>query len=335
IMIRNLRRDTNIYFVNRDVKTLLLDYSPEEFKFYTHVVQFIKRRYESIKKECIPPDKKEGLSKEELKKIADKYRQRGLLTFKLISLTRQITSSIKTGIKALKNYRETLEDTKEQRYLDSLIEEGKRIDKDKKVEALKSLLKKEKKKVIIFTTFLNTQKIIDEELMMMGFKTVLFNGKMNSREKENAIRRFKEDGQILITTDAGSEGRNLQFAHILINFDLPWNPMRIEQRIGRVHRIGQTKDVRIINMSINETVEAYILNRLYEKIDMFHTAIGEMDLIISQLSSKNSLEQDIFESFMEDDVDKLGDALIRAKEGAESIKEFDSKIFDKNGSRTA
>ena len=235
----------------------------------------------------------------------------------------------------MKSYKETLEDEKEQRYIDTLIEEGKRIDKDRKIEALKSLLNKEKDKVIIFTTFLKTQKIIDEELMMMGFKTVLFNGKMNSREKEDAIRRFKEDGQILITTDAGSEGRNLQFAHILINFDLPWNPMRIEQRIGRVHRIGQTRDVRIVNMAINDTIEAYILNRLYEKIEMFHTAIGEMDLIISQLSSKNSLEQDIFESFMEDDVDELSDDLVKAKEGAENIKEFDSKIFDKNGSRTA
>ena len=110
-------------------------------------------------------------------------------------------------------------------------------------------------KFIIFTEFIETQNYINEVLTGMGYTTTLFNGSMSLDDKIKSKTRFKEECQFLITTDSGGEGINLQFCNIMINYDLPWNPMKIEQRIGRIDRIGQTKDVRIFNFILEGTVE--------------------------------------------------------------------------------
>ena len=100
-----------------------------------------------------------------------------------------------------------------------------------------------------------TQEVLLEALEGAGILTALFHGGMSRLEKERAIEAFREEKQILLSTDAGSEGRNLQFCNILCNFDLPWNPMRIEQRIGRLSRIGQQRDVHVLNFVTAGTIE--------------------------------------------------------------------------------
>ncbi|MBI2572844.1 DEAD/DEAH box helicase family protein [Candidatus Woesearchaeota archaeon] len=336
IMVRNLRRDTGIKFAERIVKTHLLEFSKEEMDFYNQVLSFIKTQYDEIKQFEKHKDLDEEqdtedqalLSEEELKQMAVRYRQKGLLTFALIMLTRQITSSLKTGIAALQRYKETLEDEKKIRVLEAILFKAQRIQGDRKCDYLIKLLNKTKdEKAIIFTTFIHTQKMLEMELKLAGFSTVVFNGKMNPQEKEVAINQFKSDKQILICTDAGSEGRNLQFAHVLINYDLPWNPMRVEQRIGRIHRIGQEKDVIIHNLAIMNTVEAYILNRLYEKINLFTLSIGEMDTVLSELKTKGSVEASIFDAVMTEKEDIIEDFTHAAKR-VEEIKQFDQEIFD-------
>lgn len=324
IMIRNLRKDTNIKFVKRIVKTHILNYDLNELKFYNLVISFIKKEYDKVKDKDTTNIDTSVLTEDELKKLAKEYRQKGLLTFSLIMLTRQITSSIKTGVEALKRYAETIEDDKKKFELETIIEQGKEIGIDKKLEQLIKIIKKEKNKIIIFTTFIHTQKMLEMELSLNGFEVVVFNGKMTPVEKEEKISDFKENKQVLICTDAGSEGRNLQFANIMVNYDLPWNPMRVEQRIGRIHRFGQTKDVVIHNLAISNTIETYILNRLYEKINLFQVAIGEMDLILSQLKKPN-FEREIFASVFDDDgFDK---ELVEAKTKAKNINQFDNDLF--------
>ncbi len=331
IMIRNLRSDTGIKFAKRNVDTHILDFSDEEMKFYNEAISFIKKQYFEIKNLEKPEVNEDvensgNLTEQELAEMAIKYRQKGLLTFSLIMLTRQITSSIQTGISAMNRYKETLEDEKQKIQIEALIESAKRISKDTKLECLMKLLKKEKEKVIIFTTFIKTQKQLQVELAMNGISCINFNGTMTPEEKEIAINKFREDKQVLICTDAGSEGRNLQFAHILINYDLPWNPMRIEQRIGRVHRIGQKNDVQIHNISIKNTIESYILDKLYKKINLFEVSIGEMDLILSHLKSKGSVEQNVFDSFFDDS--EIVDDFEQAKTESDKVKELDRRIFD-------
>lgn len=91
--------------------------------------------------------------------------------------------------------------------------------------------------------------MLAEVLEQRGYPVVLLNGSMNLEERKSAQRAFANEAQILISTDAGGEGLNLQFCHVIINYDLPWNPMKLEQRIGRVDRIGQTHVVRALNFA--------------------------------------------------------------------------------------
>src|SRR5207253_5771898 len=95
-------------------------------------------------------------------------------------------------------------------------------------------------------------------------------------ENERAVSHFRGPARLLLATESGSEGRNLQFAHAVCNFDLPWNPMKIEQRIGRLSRIGQTHDVHVFNLVATGTIEAAVLHLLEAKLNMFELVIGEI-----------------------------------------------------------
>ncbi|MFP5502709.1 MAG: helicase-related protein, partial [Candidatus Sericytochromatia bacterium] len=177
---------------------------------------------------------------------------------------------------------------------------------------------------------------LQRQLEQSGYRVVLFSGAMNQKEKDAAVERFKNgDGQILLCTDAGSEGVNLQFCHVLVNYDLPWNPMRVEQRIGRVHRIGQQRDVVILNMAIRDTVEEYILQLLEQKIQLFTNAVGETDLILSNLRGFDSFERAIIDLIAKSKEPKelryqfeaFGASLEMAKQAADQIKDFDAKTL--------
>lgn len=130
-------------------------------------------------------------------------------------------------------------------------------------------------KILIFTEFIATQKYLGEILEGLGFNVAYLNGKMALDKKIEAKIKFKEESQILISTDAGGEGINLQFAHVMINYDLPWNPMKIEQRIGRLDRIGQKKDVLVFNFVLKDTVEERVRDVLNEKLDRIAAQFGD------------------------------------------------------------
>lgn len=121
-------------------------------------------------------------------------------------------------------------------------------------------------KVLIFTEFIPTQAMLANFLEHRGFTVVSLNGSMDLEERRQAQRRFAGDAQILISTDAGGEGLNLQFCHVIVNYDMPWNPMKIEQRIGRVDRIGQKHIVRAMNFALEGTVELRVRDVLEQKL---------------------------------------------------------------------
>ena len=129
-------------------------------------------------------------------------------------------------------------------------------------------------KIIIFTEFVMTQKFIQALVEARGFTTSLINGHMSIEERNVALRQFRRERNILISTDAGGEGINMQFAHIVINYDLPWNPMKIEQRIGRADRIGQAKDVEVFNFILNDTIENRVRSVLEEKLATILSELG-------------------------------------------------------------
>ena len=150
---------------------------------------------------------------------------------------------------------------------------------DVKIEPLLTLIddlfaKDKQCKVIIFTEFVATQNYLSEILKTRGYTTSLLNGSSGIEERNKIIKEFKENTNILISTDAGGEGINLQFSNCVINYDLPWNPMKIEQRIGRVDRIGQQRDVDVYNFILKDTIESRVKAVLEEKLSVILREVG-------------------------------------------------------------
>lgn len=129
-------------------------------------------------------------------------------------------------------------------------------------------------KVLIFTEFVPTQQMLKEFLEARGISVVTINGSMDMDQRKQAQNDFRSQTRVLVSTDAGGEGLNLQFCHIVINYDIPWNPMRLEQRIGRVDRIGQPKTVKAINFLFEESVEFRIREVLEEKLSIIFREFG-------------------------------------------------------------
>lgn len=129
-------------------------------------------------------------------------------------------------------------------------------------------------KVLIFTEFVPTQAMLAEFLSARGIAVATLNGAMNMAERQHAQAAFRDQVRVLVSTDAGGEGLNLQFCHVVINYDIPWNPMRLEQRIGRVDRIGQPKTVRAINFVFEDSVEFRVREVLEEKLAVIFAEFG-------------------------------------------------------------
>ena len=151
--------------------------------------------------------------------------------------------------------------------------------RDAKQEALVDLLEKIERnepgaKIILFTEFVATQESLRQLMEYNGITTTLINGSMSLDERNASLQRFRTEKQMLISTDAGGEGLNLQCSHIVINYDLPWNPMKIEQRIGRADRIGQTDDVQVFNFILKSTIENRVRAVLMEKMDVILEELG-------------------------------------------------------------
>ncbi len=179
----------------------------------------------------------------------------------------QLDTILKTRLKALKDERKEVE---------LLLSAARRCEAngpDVKAEALLSQIQRQQReesdptlKVLIFTEFVPTQVMLADFLERRGFTVVSLNGAMDLLERRHVQQRFASDAQILISTDAGGEGLNLQFCHVIVNYDLPWNPMKLEQRIGRVDRIGQKHIVRALNFALEGTVELRVRDVLEEKL---------------------------------------------------------------------
>lgn len=129
-------------------------------------------------------------------------------------------------------------------------------------------------KIIIFTEFVATQRYIEKILLDRGYTVSTLNGSMSIDERNDELRDFRDRANIFISTDAGGEGLNLQFSNIIINYDLPWNPMKIEQRCGRADRIGQKRDVNIYNFIVGDTVENRVRQVLEDKLSVIFKEMG-------------------------------------------------------------
>jgi len=129
-------------------------------------------------------------------------------------------------------------------------------------------------KAVVFTEFVPTQEMLLDVLASAGISAVAVNGSMSISERRDAQDAFRASARVLVSTDAGGEGVNLQFAHVVVNYDLPWSPTRIEQRIGRVDRIGQTHDVTAHNLALESSIDAHVLTVLQDKLAVILAELG-------------------------------------------------------------
>lgn len=150
-------------------------------------------------------------------------------------------------------------------------------------------------KVIIFAFFKGTLQYLHQRLKQDGFKAVMITGDSPNDERPGIIDTFQNNPEIeiLLSSRVGSEGLDFQFCDTLFNYDLPWNPMELEQRIGRIDRIGQeSKVIHIYNLWIKDSIEERILKRLYERVGIFKHSIGDIEVILGEVVRQ--LEQEVF-----------------------------------------
>ena len=217
-----------------------------------------------------------------------------------------------------------------------LIDQARRVDRTAKDERFLELLRQSRgEKMLVFATFRRTLEHLQRLLATEGVPFSTYSGAESESEKDAAVAAFCQRVPVMLCSESGGEGRNLQFANTLVNFDLPWNPMRIEQRVGRIHRIGQTRDVFIFNLCTAGSLEARILALLDEKIRMFELVVGEVGSILGNLQGGEEFESLVLDLWLrshddrdlQQSFDSLGQSLLYAQEEYLRTKRLDEALF--------
>jgi SNF2 family DNA or RNA helicase len=337
-MVRNRKKNviSEKYINERVVKTITVDPTQEELDLYNEIRLYLAKIYNmagdvknknlglgfvittlqklltSSKAAFLKSLKRRLLTLESLKKEDPDY-----FTSEYDEMTidnEQIGQTEKgENLLSLENQRKILQE---------FYEKLSAIPYDSKSEALLELLEKVRgnkydEKVIIFTQFVDTlfflKKVIKKAYP--DFSINLFYGGIDKDEKAEAVKKFRSsnDFSVLLSTQVGGEGRNFQFCRMLINYDLPWNPMKLEQRIGRLDRIGQKSNkIYIYNFFIEGTIETDVIFALNKRIDLFKESIGQLEPILGKI------EQDIKDIIFNENTPKF-----------EKINEFNRDVEDK------
>jgi superfamily II DNA or RNA helicase len=311
VMVRNTRADSGLALPPRFVSTVVVDPLPEERALYADVVAYLRehggveggRMLASTLLLCA------GSSPAAL---------RG-------SLTRLGASDKRSPA--------------ERRALVELAKRAALVRVGRKGRALVDLARAHQEQILVFTRFRDTLADVEATLREAGLAPALFHGGLSAAEKRASLAAFKEgSARVLLATDVGGEGQNLHHCHVLVNFDLPYNPMLIEQRIGRLHRMGQREEVRVYNLCASGTAEERVLDLLDRRLHLFELVVGEMDMVLGNMTDERDLEERIvalYASSRSDDDLAAGFDSIAAELGAarghyERVKQLDEKLFGKD-----
>jgi SNF2 family DNA or RNA helicase len=219
--------------------------------------------------------------------------------------------------------------------LKSLARRASQVKQVEKAKTLVEMLLKSRQKTLVFTTHKATSTYLAETLKAADIPFAEFQGGMSLKDKDAAIASFRDTVSVLLASETGGEGRNIQFANCIVNYDLPWNPMKIEQRIGRIHRIGQTQDVFIFNFCLKDSIEEYILRILHDKINMFELVVGEIETILGNVDDEFDFSEIVMDIWLKHQAkpeldtafDQLADNLLKAKGQYQQTQELDEQIF--------
>ena len=281
VMIRNKRSESSVQFPPRHVHSIPLSLKPQEMVLYRALTKFVRER---------------------ARFFIENMDNRGVLP--LITLQREVCSSSFAAAMTLAKMAQATANPQVRERLVELYQLAIEIEENTKAEIVLELLSKIGEKTLIFTEYVATQRYLIDKLQKNGIPTVGFDGSLSRGRKEWAKFLFSREAQVMVCTESGGEGLNLQFCSNLINYDLPWNPMRLEQRIGRIHRLGQTRPVHVFNLCTRDTIEEHVLNLLQEKIDMFQAVIGDLELMLGGLFAEGAMEKRIFQLIVNADSQK-------------------------------
>lgn len=311
VMVRNTRSVTQLHLPPRFALTVRISPTREEETFYEGISRFVAGQVN---------DGASQVAKFTLKKLLEAAGSSHAAALRMLERMRQTTRG-ESG-----------------RQVDELVELGGRIRVSGKIRNVLELLRSSAEQKIVFVNHVATLEYLQQMLRESGLPHVVFSGAMNAAQKQAAIDSFRSGKQVFLATGTGGEGHNLQFCRTMLNFDLPWNPMEIEQRIGRIHRIGQEREVQVYNFCAAGTVEDRILDILDRKINMFELVVGEIDMILGRLQGEEEFSDLVYEIWVkhsgEEERGKAFDALAsrlkRARSAYDKSKELDEKLFQED-----
>lgn len=329
VMLRRRRDETGIDYKKRIPKIISVELTKEEKVIYDNIVSLLKENYFRV----------------------DGNEINGRLV--IYSLLPKITSSSKSAIETLQAIIENEKYHKKTKDLAlGILEDYKKLKKDSKIEKLLEVIKEireksDDEKILIYTRHPSTLRYIVEKLKPFNLEIVEFMGGLSREEKSRRINLFKEgNADILISTDTGAEGLNFQFCRNLINYDLPWNPMSVEQRIGRLDRIGQKRDIYVYSFATKGTMEESVVDLIINKMCCVGLVIGELPIILFNLGldsegrtvGRNKIEEKIMNAFIDSkgnleifskDVAEIADMISLGMENYEESKKATTKLLDK------
>ena len=204
----------------------------------------------------------------------------------------------------------------------------------KEAELLALLRRNPGEKKLVFVHYRDTLNHLADLLSREGIAFARFEGSLSGPEKDGAIEQFRAEVPVLLCTESGGEGRNIQFCNTLVNFDVPWNPMAIEQRIGRIDRIGQQRELFVFNLVTRGTLEEQLLHLLDEKISMFELVVGEVGAILGSLDEDRDFAELMLDAWLQvtdtgrdEALAALGRRLLEARGQHEGAKALDESLF--------
>lgn len=316
IYTRTRRREVHENFTRRQAHPIQVEFTPKEKEFYRSVTQYVRAKcvaagYPSIVEKWVlnMPQRQMASS---IPAMVEYYREK-LLSDSSFSGKNSVDSNdlddLESERRALQlesdenGYEEEEEIPSYEEALETLRmivalwpENGPDSKYDAFIKAVREVRAKEKQaKILVFSFFKGTLRYLQRRLSAEGIGTVAIHGDIKGEERQELINAFREDPSVemMLSSKVGSEGLDFQFSHVLFNYDLPWNPMEVEQRIGRLDRIGQESPfIAIYHFWILGTIEERILKRLYDRIGVFERSIGELELILGEVSRE--LEYELF-----------------------------------------
>ncbi|MBI3270420.1 MAG: DEAD/DEAH box helicase [Planctomycetes bacterium] len=309
VMVRNRRSQVGVRFTRRFARTLEVPLPPAEAAFYAELSSLVRQ---SVREDASP----------------------GRMALR--TLQAEAGSSPAATRETLLSLGSRSELTPELRgRFGGLADQAERLGPGAKSEAFLRLLQGTPEKLVVFTRFRATLNLLARLLREAGIPTAVFHGGLPRRDRQQAIRSFEGESRILLSSDAGSEGRNLQFCHAVCNYDLPWNPMVLEQRIGRLSRIGQRHDVEVFNLVAAGTLKSHVLRLLDVKLRMFELVVGEIDMVLGNLENDEEFEERVLKLWVDSPdeqafssrLDRLGEELLRAKEEYLRARRYDDALF--------